>query len=77
MMSWKRPSGYLRLFPNLQQRVSWQKQEKEMKESALSEFKDELSKCLRLAEREQVVITRIGLPGVNIQSLKLADERGR
>jgi len=48
-----------------------------MKESGLSEIKDELSKYLRLAEREQIVITRLRPPGVNNQSLKLPDERRR
>ena len=33
-----------------------------MKKVALSEVKDDLSKYLRLAEREQVVITRHGKP---------------
>jgi len=33
-----------------------------MKKAALSEVKDELSKYLRLAEKEEVVITRHGRP---------------
>lgn len=33
-----------------------------MKEVALSDVKDELSKYLRLAEREEIVITRHGKP---------------
>jgi len=33
-----------------------------MKEIALSEVKDELSKYLRLAEKEEIVITRHGKP---------------
>ena len=33
-----------------------------MKKAALSEVKDDLSKFLRLAEREEVVITRHGKP---------------
>ena len=33
-----------------------------MKEVALSEVKDDLSKYLRLAEREEIVITRHGKP---------------
>jgi prevent-host-death family protein len=33
-----------------------------MKKAALSEVKDELSKFLRLAEKEEVVITRHGRP---------------
>jgi len=33
-----------------------------MKQVALSEVKDELSKYLRLAEREEIVITRHGKP---------------
>lgn len=33
-----------------------------MKKAALSEVKDELSKFLRLAEKEEVVITRHGKP---------------
>jgi prevent-host-death family protein len=35
---------------------------KAMKKVALSEVKDELSKYLRIAEREEVVITRHGKP---------------
>jgi prevent-host-death family protein len=33
-----------------------------MKKAALSEVKDELSKFLRLAEKEEIVITRHGKP---------------
>ena len=33
-----------------------------MKKVALSEVKDDLSKCLRMAEKEEVVITRHGRP---------------
>ena len=33
-----------------------------MKKVALSEVKDDLSRYLRLAEREQIVITRHGIP---------------
>jgi prevent-host-death family protein len=33
-----------------------------MKKVALSEVKDELSKYLRLAEKEEIVITRHGKP---------------
>jgi len=33
-----------------------------MKEIALSEVKDELSKYLRLAEKEEIIITRHGKP---------------
>ena len=36
--------------------------EKRMKQVALSEVKDDLSKYLRIAEREEVVITRHGKP---------------
>jgi prevent-host-death family protein len=35
---------------------------KDMKKVALSEVKDDLSKYLRLAEKEEVVITRHGKP---------------
>lgn len=35
---------------------------KDMKKVALSEVKDDLSKFLRLAEKEEVVITRHGKP---------------
>jgi prevent-host-death family protein len=38
------------------------KKAKKVKEVALSEMKDELSKYLRLAEREEIVITRHGKP---------------
>jgi prevent-host-death family protein len=40
----------------------WQKQENQMKTVALNEVKDDLSKYLRLAEKEEVVITRHGKP---------------
>ncbi len=33
-----------------------------MKKIALSEVKDDLSRCLRLAEKEEVIITRHGKP---------------
>lgn len=33
-----------------------------MKEVALSEVKDDLSRYLRLAEREEIIITRHGKP---------------
>jgi prevent-host-death family protein len=36
--------------------------EKAMKQIALSEIKDDLSKYLRLAEKEQIVITKHGKP---------------
>lgn len=39
-----------------------QRKRKPMKEVALSAVKDDLSKYLRLAEREQIVITRHGKP---------------
>jgi len=65
------------LFPNPKQKLGSKKQEKPTKEIALSEIRDELSKYLRLAEKEQIVITRLSPPGVNNQSLKLADERRR
>jgi prevent-host-death family protein len=35
---------------------------KHMKKAALSEVKDDLSKFLRLAEKEEIVITRHGKP---------------
>jgi prevent-host-death family protein len=38
------------------------KQRKQMKRVALSELKDDLSKYLRLAEKEGIVITRHGKP---------------
>jgi prevent-host-death family protein len=38
------------------------KMEKQMKKVALSEVKDDLSKYLRIAEKEGVVITRHGKP---------------
>jgi prevent-host-death family protein len=40
----------------------FRKPENPMKEIALSEVKDELSKYLRLAEKEEIVITRHGKP---------------
>jgi prevent-host-death family protein len=40
----------------------WKKQENHMKTAALNEVKDDLSKYLRLAEKEEVMITRHGKP---------------
>ena len=40
----------------------WSKKEKGMKEIALSEVKDDLSKYLRQAAKEGIVITRHGKP---------------
>ena len=45
-----------------------------MKKVALSEVKDELSKYLRLAEKEQVVITRHGKPAGVLIGFKDEDE---
>ncbi len=38
------------------------KQENKMKTAALNEVKDDLSKYLRLAEKEEILITRHGKP---------------
>src|SRR5271165_5174333 len=40
----------------------WRNRVKAMKQVALSEIKDDLSKYLRLAENEEIVITRHGKP---------------
>lgn len=40
----------------------WKKVENQMKTVALNEVKDELSKYLRLAAKEEVIITRHGKP---------------
>jgi len=45
-----------------------------MKKVALSEVKDELSKYLRLAEKEEVVITRHGRPAGILIGFKSEDE---
>lgn len=45
-----------------------------MKRVALSEVKDELSKYLRLAEKEEVVITRHGKPAGLLIGFKSEDE---
>ena len=45
-----------------------------MKKVALSEVKDELSKYLRLAEREEVIITRHGRPAGVLIGFKSEDE---
>lgn len=45
-----------------------------MKKVALSEVKDELSKYLRLAEKEAVVITRHGKPAGVLIGFKTEDE---
>jgi len=43
-------------------RNGWIKQVNPMKAVALNEVKDDLSKYLRLAEKEEVIITRHGKP---------------
>lgn len=45
-----------------------------MKEIALSEVKDDLSKYLRLAEKEKVVITRHGKPAEVLIGFESEDE---
>ena len=45
-----------------------------MKKDALSEVKDELSKYLRLAEKEEVVISRHGKPAGVLIGFKTEDE---
>jgi len=45
-----------------------------MKKVALSEVKDELSKYLRLAEKEEVIITRHGKPAGLLIGFKTEDE---
>lgn len=45
-----------------------------MKKVALSEVKDDLSKYLRMAEREEVVITRHGKPAGVLIGLKSEEE---
>ncbi len=40
----------------------WRRQEKTNEKVALSEAKDDLSRYLRLAEKEEVIITRHGKP---------------
>lgn len=45
-----------------------------MKQIALSEVKDELSKYLRLAEGEEIVITRHGKPAGILIGFKSEDE---
>ena len=45
-----------------------------MKKVALSEVKDELSKYLRLAEKEEVIITRHGKPAGVLIGFKSEDE---
>ena len=46
----------------------------EMKEIALSEVKDELSKCLHLAESQEIVITRHGKPAGILIGFKSEDD---
>ena len=53
--SWRLSRNPMRM-PGLRNRV------KAMKQVALSEVKDDLSKYLRLAENEEIVITRHGKP---------------
>jgi prevent-host-death family protein len=45
-----------------------------MKEVALSEVKDELSKDLRLAETEEIVITRHGKPAGLLVGFRSEDD---
>jgi prevent-host-death family protein len=45
-----------------------------MKEVALSEVKDDLSRILRLAEKEEVVITRHGKPAGILIGFKSEDD---
>lgn len=45
-----------------------------MKEVALSEVKDDLSKYLRLAEKEEIVITRHGKPAGILIGFKSEDD---
>jgi len=45
-----------------------------MKKVALSEVKDDLSRCLRLAEGEEIVITRHGKPAGVLIGFKSEDE---
>jgi prevent-host-death family protein len=46
----------------MKQKSGLKKQENDMKTAALNEVKDDLSKYLRLAEKEAIVITRHGKP---------------
>ncbi|HKZ84162.1 MAG TPA: type II toxin-antitoxin system Phd/YefM family antitoxin [Anaerolineae bacterium] len=45
-----------------------------MKEVALSEVKDDLSRYLRLAEREEIIITRHGKPAGVLIGFKSEDD---
>jgi prevent-host-death family protein len=45
-----------------------------MKEVALSEVKDDLSKYLRLAEKEEIIITRHGKPAGILIGFKSEDD---
>lgn len=47
---------------------------KAMKKVALTELKDDLSKYLRLAEKEQIVITRHGRPAGILMGFASEDE---
>ena len=48
------------------------KQENNMKTAALNEVKDKLSKYLRLAEKEEILITRHGKPAGVLIGLRVA-----
>jgi prevent-host-death family protein len=48
--------------------------EKYMKKIALSEIKDDLSRYLRFAEKEQVIITRHGKPAGVLIGFKTEDD---
>src|SRR6266571_3793420 len=50
------------LFQKKEPRLGWKNPEKPMKTVALNEVKDDLSKYLRLAAKEEIVITRHGKP---------------
>ena len=45
-----------------------------MKEIALSEIKDDLSKYLRLAEKEEIIITRHGKPAGVLKGFESEDD---
>jgi prevent-host-death family protein len=52
----------------------WQNRRKVMKQVALSEIKDDLSRYLRLAENEQILITKHGRPAAVLVGFATEDD---
>ena len=62
MMSRAKPSKSSRSSPKQKQRAGLPSTARRLRRAALAEVKDDLSRFLRLAESEEIVITRHGKP---------------